>query len=228
MNTSGLRNAAISSMLTAACLTGAVIVVFILLANADVLTHALPDVSLWVAIPVGVLLLSSAFLIGGGIWGWGTAHLFNHPRWPAARTGALSVTGMFMLLEVPVHFSQAIPVPDWMPLDTHGMFTVVFATEIGLVAGVASARLAKRLGVIHKRRQLAAKVGLAGVIGTVVGSMLALSCGFRVGQSPPFSMVWALYIVVAVAGLTSGWILGLKLTNLAHHTGKGTPTVAIP
>lgn len=209
------RLAVISAVLTALTIAGAVVLVFTVLGSS--MTHALEDLSPWLAIPTGVLILSSAFLVGGGVWGWGMGALFDQPRPPAARTGALSIAGMFMLLEVPVHFTQALPVPGWMPMDIHGGFTLVFAVEIGLVAGVASTRLTKQLGVDRQRRQLGTKVGLTGAAGAVVGSLLALGFGFRVGQPPAFNMVWALYVVVAVAGLAAGWVFGWLL---AHHQQK--------
>lgn len=202
--------AAISAVLTALTITGAVVLVFTVLGSS--MTLGLADLPLWLAIPLGVLVLSLAFVVGGGVWGWGMAALFDQPRWPAAKTGALAITGMFTLLEIPVHFTQALPVPDWMPLGIHGGFTLVFAIEIALVAGVAATRLAKRLGV-DQRRLLGTKVGLTGAAGTVIGSLLALGLGFKVGQPPPFTMVWALCVVVAVAGLTAGWAFGWLLTN---------------
>lgn len=205
------RLAAFSAVLTALTITGAVVLIFTVLGTS--MTLGLAGLPLWLAIPLGVLVLSSAFLLGGGAWGWGMAVVFDHPRWPAAKTGALVVTGMFMLLEVPVHFTQALPVPDWMPLDIHGGFTLVFAIEIALVAGVASARLAIRLGVDRQRRLLGTKVGLTGSTGAVIGSVLALGLGFRVGHPPASNMVWALLVVVPVAGLAAGWTLGWLLAD---------------
>ena len=45
---------------------------------------------------------------------------------------------MVVLLEVPVHMSQALPLPSWFPFGVHGAFTLVFMTEVALVSGVAS------------------------------------------------------------------------------------------
>lgn len=224
------RLPALSSALTAFTITGAVVLIFSVLASSS-FTHALEYLPLWLAIAVGVPTLALSFVIGGGLWGWGMAAIFDHPRWPAARTGALSVTGMFILLEVPVHFSQALPIPIWMPLDAHGAFTLVFSTEIALVAGVSSARLVRRLGVDHGRRLLGAKVGLTGAAGTVTGSLLALGFGFRVGHPPGSNMVWALYVVVAIAGLTAGWTLGRLLADLSKQTPTdrhGTEALTAP
>ena len=179
--------------------------------NNSSFTQAFENLPVWLAVAIGVPTLALSFVVAGGVWGWGAATLSGHPRWPAAKTGALSVTGMFMLLEVPVHFSQALPVPNWMPFGVHGAFTVVFVSEIALVAGVASARLSKRLGVDRGHRPLGAKVGLVGAAGGAVGSVLALGLGFRVGAPSASNMVWALYVVVAVAGLTAGWAFGLSV-----------------
>src|SRR5690606_9617746 len=73
--------------------------------------------------------------------GAAVARLFGHPLGPAARTGALSVTGMVALLEIPVHLSQVLPMPGWLPvpLGNHVFFSLVFMTEVALVSGVASA-----------------------------------------------------------------------------------------
>ena len=110
------------------------------------------------------------FLIGGGLWGYGMARPFGAPRWPAALTASFAVAGMVVLLEVPVHFSQAIPLPSWMPLGIHGAFTLVFMAEIGLVSGVASTRLIRRLDVGVNARHTGRQVALAGAGGALLGS----------------------------------------------------------
>jgi len=128
------------------------------------------------------------------------------------RTGALSVAGMVVLLEAPVHLSQALPLPSWFPLGFHGAFTLVFMVEIGVVTLVAGARLIKRIEVDADARHIARRAALAGAGGFFLGSLMALAAGFEVGAPPATNMVWALHLANVMAALAAGWTLGWNLT----------------
>lgn len=45
-------------------------------------------------------------LIGGALWGWGIARVFDRPTRPAARTGALAFGGMVLLTAAPAELTQ--------------------------------------------------------------------------------------------------------------------------
>jgi hypothetical protein len=207
-----LRVPAWSAVATAVPVVGATVVFFVIV-GGFVVQDVMQDLPMVVAIPLGIPVLISPFLVAGGAWGWGMARLVNAPRWPAIRTGSLTLTGMILLLEFPVHMSQALPVPGWMPLGIHGAFTVVFMAEIALVAGVASARLSRRLGFAGSGRSLGVRVGGCGAAGFLAGSLLSLALGFRVGTWPPANMVWALFVAQGTAGLAAGWVLGRSLVG---------------
>ncbi|HSJ35518.1 MAG TPA: hypothetical protein VLB85_10740 [Acidimicrobiia bacterium] len=196
---------------TAVTMAGAVLVIFWLLLNFEPpgFLEALP---IYLAIPAGLPLILGPLLVAGAMWGALIAHLFGRPLVPAARTGALSVTGMIALLELPVHLSQALAPPGWLPrpLGIHFFFTLIFMFEVALVSGVSAARLCARLGVDGGPR-IGTRAGIAGALGFALGSVVAAAMGFVVGEPPGTNMVWALHVGNVFAGLSAGWQFGRQL-----------------
>jgi hypothetical protein len=211
-DTARLRKATTALLLTAISIPGAVLV-FLTGVGALIDGNVLDGLPVPLAIPTVLATVTVPFLVGAGLWGYGMARLFDAPRWPATRTAALAVTGMVLLLEAPVHLSQALPVPSWFPLGVHGAFTLVFMVEISLVAGVASTRLIRRLEVNANARHIGRKVATAGAGGFLVGSLLALAAGFEVGTPPAMNMVWGLHVANLIAASAAGWTLGWNLTT---------------
>ena len=199
------------SLVTAVTMAGAVGLVFWILLNFEPPSF-LVELPIFVSIPLGLPLVLGPLLAAGAIWGAAVAHLIGQSIGPAARTGALSVAGVVAILEIPVHLSQAVPLPGWVPvpLGIHAAFTLVFTIEVALVSGIASARLSERLGVTG-RPALGVRVGIAGALGFVAGSIVAAALGFVVGEPPGMNMVWALHVGNSVAGLAAGSQLGRQL-----------------
>lgn len=207
-----LRRAGLSSLLAVVSIPGAVFMFFTGV-GALVDGNVMNGLSTLLAVATVLAAMTIPFLLGGGLWGYGMARLFDTPRWPATRTAALTVTGMVVLLEAPVHFSQALPLPPTTPLVIHGAFTLVFMVEIALVSGVASTRLIRRLDSDADARHIGRKVALAGAGGFLLGSLLALAFGFEVGTQPGTNMVFALHIANLIAASAAGWTLGWGLTG---------------
>jgi len=215
-----LRLRALSALVTAGAMAGAVFLLFfMLLAQAphDFMA-TLPG---FISIPLGLPIVAGPLLAGGAVWGALLAQLVGAKPLPAARTGAFTITGMVVLLEVPVHMSQALPIGGWFPFGIHGAFTLVFMIEVALVSGVASTRLVRRLDLDGEPRRIGRQVGLAGAIGFGIGSLVAASLGLVVGQPASTTllwtsnMVWALHLGNVAAGLAAGWELGRHL-EAAH------------
>lgn len=211
------------SLVTAVTMAGAVGLIFWILLNFEP-PDFLVDLPILLSIPLGLPLILGPLLAAGAIWGAAVAHLVGRPIGPAARTGALSVTGVVALLEIPVHLSQALPMPESIPVPVgpHAFFTVVFMIEVALVSGVASARLCHRLGTGDRPRQVGARVGIAGAFGFVGGSLVAAALGFVVGEPPATNMVWALHVGNVAAALAAGWRLGGQL----EHSRRATRPLA--
>ncbi len=209
---SSLRLRALSALITAGTMAGAVFSLFLVLLNVQPpdFMAALPP---YISLPLGLPLVAGPLLVGGAAWGALLAQLVGAKPLPAARTGALTVTGMVVLLELPVHMTQALPFPGWFPFGIHGAFTLVFMIEVALVSGVASARLARRLDLGEAPRRIGRQVGLAGALGFAGGSLIAATLGFVVGEPPSGNMVWALQVSNVAAGLAAGWQLGGHLDN---------------
>ena len=53
----------------------------------------------------------------------------------------------------------------------HGYFTIVFMVEVAVVAGVATWRLAKRLGAGNASSSVGVWTGAAAALGFLVGSL---------------------------------------------------------
>ena len=207
-----LRTAMVSGVAAAVSVAGAVMLLF---AGVSAMTEGavMEGFPVGLAVPSVILGVAMPFLAGGLLWGWVLAALFGGPRWRAARTGALSLTGMVLLLEAPVHMSQALPLSDWFPFGLHGAFTVIFALETYLVSRVVSGRMVRRLGFGGMSKTLGKQVGLVGAGGFVLGSLLAWGLGFEVGSWPPANMVWALHVANVVAAFSAGWYLGWRLAD---------------
>jgi hypothetical protein len=100
-------------------------------------------------------------------------------------------------------------------MDVHGYFTVVFMAEVAVVATIASWRLAGRLGVGQAAWDVGLWTGAGAAAGFLVGSIVALSLGFRIFPWVRLSMVWALLTSLpfstAIAGAALGWRLNSNL-----------------
>lgn len=208
-----LQIRAASALITSGTIAGAVFFLFWVLLNVDP-PDVMAELPGFISIAIGLPLVAAPLLIGGAAWGALLAQLVGARPLPAALTGALSVTGMVILLEVPVHMSQALSLPGWFPFGIHGGFTLVFMTEVALVSGVASTRLARRLALPGSPRRIGRQVGLVGALGFGVGSLVAASLGFVVGEPPSTNMVWALQVSNVAAGLAAGWQLGRHLEGV--------------
>lgn len=169
---------------------------------------------LWfIAAGVATVLLPP--FVGGALWGWWIARLFGRPKRPAMRTGALAFGGMILLTAAPTDLTQLWldSLPEWMPLDVHGYFTIVFMVEVAVVASVASWRLAKRLGASEKAWSVGVWTGIGAAAGFLLGSMAALAVGFRILPWVRLSMVWAFLVSLPFATTASGTMLGWRLNS---------------
>lgn len=172
-------------------------------------------------VALGVSLQVLPPFVGGAVWGWGIARVFDRPTRPAARTGALAFGGMVLLTAAPADLTQLWldDLPTWMPLDVHGYFTIVFMIEVWVVACIATWRLAKRLGAGQSSFSVGAWTGAAAAFGFLIGSMVAIALGFRIYPWVRLSMVWAFLTALPFSTLAAGAILGIKLHDqIDNHT----------
>lgn len=179
-------------------------------------------------IALGVAALVVPTFLGGGLWGWGMAYLFERPTRPAIRTGALAFGGMVLLTALPTDLSQLWldDLPGWMPLGVHGYFTIVFMVEVGIVGLIATWRLAKRLGAGRRAWSVGLWTGAGSAAGFLLGSMVALAAGFRIFPWERFSMVWAFLISLPFSTLAAGGAMGWRLqhsspSQLSRSSGYG-------
>ena len=166
-------------------------------------------------IAAGVATVLLPPFVGGALWGWWIARLFDRPTRPAARTGALAFGGMILLTAAPTDLTQLWldTLPGWMPLDVHGYFTIVFMVEVAVVASVTSWRLAKRFGAGEDARSVGMWTGGGAAAGFLVGSMVALAVGFRIFPWVRLSMVWAFLVALPFSTAASGAVLGWRLNS---------------
>lgn len=150
---------------------------------------------------------------GGAAWGAAVARIADLPIGPAARTGAMAFGGMVMLTAPLVDLTQLLAVPRWMPLRTHGVIVSVFTLDVGVVAGVATWRLTRRMGLGRRAAVIGLRTGWGAAAGFLLGSVLALAIGFRV-PGPPGLMVWAVASAAPVSTLVAGAVLGRSLDRV--------------
>lgn len=224
--------AAKSAVITAVGIGGSVAAVFLSVGLwLGSMGFAVPGTSngqswtIWfVALGLATVLLPP--FVGGAIWGWGTARIFDRPARAAAKTGALAFGGMVVLTAAPTDLTQLWldDLPAWMPLDVHGYFTIVFMVEVGIVACVASWRLAKRIGAGDASFSVGVWTGAAAAVGFLIGSIVAVALGMRIYPWVRLSMVWAFLTALPFSTVAAGAALGLRLRDqLDEH-----PTPAIP
>jgi hypothetical protein len=128
---------------------------------------------------------------------------------------------MVVLTAAPTDLTQLWldDLPGWMPLDVHGYFTIVFMIEVGVVACIATWRLAKRLGAEDQSFKVGMWTGLAAALGFLIGSMVAIRLGFRIHPWVRLSMVWAFLAALPFSTLAAGAVLGAKLhTRIPQDT----------
>ena len=178
-------------------------------------TNGKPFTVWFVALGIGTVILPP--FLGGAVWGGGIARIFGAPIRPAARTGALAFGGMVLLTAAPTDLTQLWldDLPAWLPLDVHGYFTIVFMVEVAVVAGVATWRLAKRLGAGNASSSVGVWTGAAAALGFLVGSLAAIALGFRIHPWVRLSMVWAFLTALPFCTLAAGTVIGLKLSARA-------------
>jgi hypothetical protein len=166
-------------------------------------------------VALGIALVILPPFAGGALWGGGIARIFGSPVGPIAKTGALAFGGMILLTFAPVHLTQVWldDLPDWMPWDIHGYFTLVFMVEVALVSSISAWRIAKRLGV-RGAGVVGAWTGGTAALGFLVGSILAVALGFSVRRYSGFAMVWALLTALPVSASAAGAALGLLLDRV--------------
>ena len=174
-------------------------------------TNGRPLTPWFVAMGLAVVLVPP--FAGGGGWGWGTARIFDLSPRPAAKTGAIAFGGMILLTAAPTDLTQLWldDLPAWMPFDVHGYFTIVFMVEVAVVAGVASWRLAKRLGAGPASGRIAVITGAAAAAGFLIGSIIAVLLGFRIYPWVRLSMVWAFLAALPLSTIAAGAVLGARL-----------------
>lgn len=118
---------------------------------------------------------------------------------------------MVLAMGVPIDLTQLWldDLPGWMPYRMHGYFTIVFMLGIGVIAGVASARLTRRLGIADYRR-VGVWTGFWAGLGLLPGSVLGYVAGFPI-NGIRFNMVWSIVIAVLVSALIGGLAFGVLL-----------------
>jgi hypothetical protein len=169
----------------------------------------------WTAwfIALGLTTVLAPPFVGGAVWGAALARMVGAPVRSAARTAALAFGGMVLLAAAPADATQLLldDLPSWMPLGVHGYFTIVFMVTVGVVAAVATWRLARRLGVGDRPAAVGVRTGAGAALGFMLGSALALALGFRVLPWRHLSMVWATVTALPVSTLVAGAVLGREL-----------------
>lgn len=215
-----VRRAMAAAIVTMVTVGGAMSIVFLATAlGLGRMGFATPGSSdgralaLWF-VATGLLTVLAPPFAGGALWGAGIARILDAAPRPVARTGALAFGGMVVLTAAPTDLTQLWldDLPAWIPLDVHGYFTIVFMVEVGVVAAVATWRLARRLEATGAA-VIGAWTGAAAALGFLAGSALAIALGVRVFPWQRLSMVWATLIALPVCTMAAGGTLGALLSR---------------
>jgi hypothetical protein len=116
----------------------------------------------------------------------------------------------------------ALPVIEYL----HALFAFVFvgavlAAHWNTLAARRSSNWAERAALLELNRRLAIVFSLPSLIGSgIVGNLLAMQLGFRMGASRPLQIVTGLWLLMLIVSLAIDVPLSARLATLARAAAK--------
>lgn len=172
---------------------------------------------------VNLIVVLTAFLCGGALWGLGIACLISANAKSMVIACALSWSVTVFALATAVGFLASLmggaftsiidPLPDFRH-STHYYFLLEFVPITGIVAAINAYVVAWKLGFKELKKSVGFYTGVVAALGFLaVGLILLFGLGWEVGKPVPgkYSMPLLLLICNAGAALTGGMALGLAL-----------------
>ena len=172
---------------------------------------------------VNLIVVLTAFLCGGALWGLGIARLMSADAKSMVKACALSWSVTVFALATAVGFLASLmggaftsiidPLPDFRH-STHYYFLLEFVPIIGIVAAINAYVVTWKLGFKELKKSVGLYTGVVAALGFLaVGLILLFGLGWEVGKPVPgkYSMPLLLLICNAGAALAGGMALGWAL-----------------
>jgi len=197
-------------LLTAFTLAGSIIIIFVLFGPQGFIK------------PARILLLGFP-PIGGALWGWGIASLMKAEVKPLIKTGALTWTICFFIVNfvTDVIGRNGLSLID-LPND-HYEYLVIFSPAAGLAAALPARVMIGKLGLDNLKKNIGINTGVAAALGFLaVGLILQFGFGWEVGRpvygshSMPTILQWCCLGAALAGGMAMGWVLA-KSNNRDSH-----------
>ena len=170
MNTKSIPFIALMGLLTALTLAGSIIIIIVLFGRQGFFR------------PVPILLMGFP-PIGGALWGWGIASLMKAEVKPLIKTGALTWTICFFI----VNFVTDVIGPNGLSMidlpNDHYEYLVIFSPAAGLAAALPARVMVGKLKLDNLKKNIGINTGVAAALGfLVVGLILQFGFGWEVGR----------------------------------------------
>jgi len=198
-------------LLTALTLAGSITIIFVLFGPQGFLR----------TIPSLLLVFPP---IGGALWGWGIASLMKAEVKPLIKTGALTWTICFFI----VNFIADGIGPNGLSLidlpNDHYEYLVIFTPAVGLAAVLPARAMAGKLGSDNLKKNIGINTGVAAALGfLVVGLILQFGFGWEVGRPVTGShnmiliLQWCCLGAALAGGMAMGWVLAKSNNGDPHE-----------
>ncbi|HEX6222643.1 MAG TPA: hypothetical protein VF115_16255 [Acidimicrobiia bacterium] len=214
-----MMQALIVAATTAAAATLPSILMFSWLSQLVDMTNVAPLPSIAIGLSMAFVVLA---LPAAG-WGWVVAQVADQAAWPIIRTTLRVAPPTFAVVGVAVDFSQFFIdyVWRWHRLAVHGLFALSFAVGMAIFLGMVTWRVARVLTPNTEEARshpipgrVGKRVALATGLGVIVGAVLSLPLGWAVVGGMGRQMLAPLYLVLATATCTGGFVFGRSLAQL--------------
>jgi hypothetical protein len=221
---SAFRKIVGSSVLTGLGLAGSLAAAFIL--GNQIFETMNAHVSGFLSGLAGFAFLLVCFAIGGTVWGYGLARLYNAPDpLQVARKAILAFAGITILagIALEVVFGLISALGSGFPMPIHHAFTLVFVPTAGLIAALLGSRMGQWLHSAPPPHRSSLYIGLSAALAFLVVNLVMLQLGWKIGApgaAERMTMITVMLLSNTGAALAGGAALGYVLQRREPHAIK--------
>lgn len=166
-----------------------------------------------------LIAIFTVYLCGGGLWGWGIAHLINADAKSMVKACALSWSSTALPIAIALALSdrQIDKITFSLPHcchATHYFFLSIFVPIVGIVTAINAYVATGKLGFKELRKSAGMYAGIAAALGFLaVGLILLYGFGWEVGEPAPgkYGMLKLMLFCsiggALAGGMAIGWVL---------------------
>ena len=165
-----------------------------------------------------VVAMVVSYLCGGGLWGWGIAHMTKTNAKTMVKACALSwgIPTFFVMISLGLSLTTITAFGYTLPFRYTYYYLLIFIPLIGIVTGINAKVVSGKLGLQVLKNKIGMKVGIAAALGFLIVTLILLvGFGWEVGrpQSGKYAMLTILHYCNVGAALVGGSVLGRELAK---------------